>query len=58
MSDAAPDSLSFSAEIDAICDRFEAAWKAGQQPRIEDYLCLLPEAARETQTAGTRDNGT
>ena len=37
---------SFSAEIDAICDRFEAAWKAGQRPRIEDYLCLLPEQAR------------
>ncbi len=25
-------------EIDAACDRFEAAWKAGRQPRIEDYL--------------------
>src|SRR5262249_50035259 len=24
--------------IDEICDRFEAAWKAGQQPRVEDYL--------------------
>jgi tRNA A-37 threonylcarbamoyl transferase component Bud32 len=25
-------------EIDAICARFEAAWKAGQQPKVEDYL--------------------
>jgi serine/threonine protein kinase len=23
---------------DAICDRFEAAWRAGSGPRIEDYL--------------------
>ena len=42
----ASDEGSFSAEIDAICDRFEAAWKAGQRPRIEDYLCSLPEQAR------------
>ena len=40
------DSQSFSAEIDAICDRFEAAWKAGQRPQIEDYLGEVPEAAR------------
>ena len=33
---------SFSAEIDAICDRFEAAWKVGERPRIEDYF--LPQA--------------
>ena len=25
-------------QIDQICDRFEAAWKAGQRPRLEDYL--------------------
>src|SRR5260370_41562044 len=24
--------------VDAACDRFEAACRAGQQPRIEDYL--------------------
>ena len=40
------DSPSFSAEIDAICDRFEAAWKGGQQPQIKDYLCQVPESAR------------
>ena len=44
----ASDSQSFSAEIDAICDRFEAAWKAGQGPKIEDYL--LPQ----TNTAARR----
>ena len=58
MSDANPegrdasDSPSFSAEIDAICDRFETAWKArapgtpGRRPQIEDYLCDVPESTR------------
>jgi WD40 repeat protein len=31
-------SLSAIERIDAICDRFEAEWKAGAQPRIDDYL--------------------
>jgi len=31
--------------IDAACDRYEAAWRDGRQPRIEDYLplCQLDE---------------
>jgi hypothetical protein len=29
--------------IDQICDRYEAAWLAGQRPRIDDYLHGLPE---------------
>ena len=29
-------------QIDRVCDRFEEAWKAGQEPRIEDYLGLDP----------------
>jgi hypothetical protein len=35
--------------IDAVCDRFEAAWKAaaaGAGPRIEDYLDPFPEGDR------------
>src|SRR5262249_30251662 len=24
--------------VDAACDRFEAAWRAGEQPRVDDYL--------------------
>lgn len=28
----------FEDQMDMICDRFEAAWQAGQIPRIEDYL--------------------
>ena len=25
--------------VDEACDRFEAGWKAGERPRIEDHLC-------------------
>ncbi len=28
------------------CDRFEAAWKAGARPRIEDHLAAVPEPER------------
>ncbi|HWE38619.1 MAG TPA: serine/threonine-protein kinase [Isosphaeraceae bacterium] len=33
--------------FDALCDRFEAAWRAGRRPRIEDYLGECPEPGRE-----------
>jgi serine/threonine-protein kinase len=35
--------------IDAVCDRFEAAWKAaaaGTEPRIEDYVGPFPQGER------------
>ena len=32
--------------VDAACDRFESAWRAGGRPRIEDVLDDFPEAAR------------
>jgi hypothetical protein len=39
--------LSAAQRVDAVCDRFEAAWKtagaAGPRPRIEDYLGAAPE---------------
>jgi serine/threonine-protein kinase len=38
--------------IDQICDRFEAAWEAGDRPRIEDFL---GEAAEAYRTALVRD---
>jgi formylglycine-generating enzyme required for sulfatase activity len=31
-------SSSVVGRIDALCNRFEDAWRAGQRPRIEDYL--------------------
>jgi len=32
--------------IDRVCGRFEAAWKEGKQPRIEDYLDEVEEQHR------------
>jgi hypothetical protein len=32
--------------VDAACDRFEAEWRAGRAPRIEDVLAAAPEAER------------
>ena len=32
--------------LDALCDRFEAAWAAGQRPRIEEELTDTPESER------------
>jgi hypothetical protein len=31
-------SLSAEHRVDAVCQRFEAAWRAGEEPRFEDYL--------------------
>ncbi len=43
------DSLPLSADkrIDAVCVRFEAAWKAGERPLLEDYLTGSDEPERE-----------
>lgn len=35
-------------QIERICDRFEAAWKDGQQPRVETYLGTVAEPLRTT----------
>jgi serine/threonine protein kinase/formylglycine-generating enzyme required for sulfatase activity len=35
-------------EIDRVCDSFEAAWHAGLNPRIEDYLGIVAESYRES----------
>ena len=32
--------------VDAACDRFEAAWKAGERPRIEEHLEGAAESER------------
>jgi WD40 repeat protein len=34
--------------IDEVCERFEAAWQAGQSPRIEDFLGDVEAAERDT----------
>ena len=33
-------------QIDQACDRFEAAWKAGQRPHPEEYLGTAGEPER------------
>ena len=33
-------------QVDEVCDRFETACRAGQYPRIEDYLKECPDEAR------------
>jgi tRNA A-37 threonylcarbamoyl transferase component Bud32 len=38
--------LSLERQVNAACDRFEAAWQAGGQPRLENYLADCPELAR------------
>ena len=43
-----PETEPLAEQIDAICDRFEVHWNSDQQPRIEDYLREVPEAARGT----------
>ena len=37
---------SLGGRMEAVCDRFEAAWKAGRRPAIEDHLDGVPEARR------------
>src|SRR2546425_766714 len=33
-------------QVDRACDAFEAAWQAGQRPRVEDYLRDTADPAR------------
>lgn len=42
----APAEAAISNEIDAVCDRFERAWRDGARPRIEDYLGDVSPADR------------
>ena len=42
-----PLSIATATRIDAICDQFEAAWRAGQPVRIEELLASVTEGERE-----------
>jgi len=35
-----------ASQAEGAWDRFEAAWRAGQRPQIEDYLSAVREAQR------------
>jgi hypothetical protein len=43
-----PESLSadLARAVDAVCHRFETAWRDGRGPCIEDHLVEVPEPAR------------
>ncbi len=36
-----------SERVDEVCDRFEQAWRAGQSPRIEDYVSAAQKGDRQ-----------
>jgi WD40 repeat protein/serine/threonine protein kinase len=36
----------WAVQIDGPCDQFEAEWRTGRRPRIDDYLQMTPEPAR------------
>jgi Protein kinase domain len=38
--------LELARRIDAVCVSFEADWRAGKQPRADDYLAEVPKQAR------------
>src|SRR6516165_8654924 len=38
--------LALARKVDQICNRFEAAWKKGQRPRLEDCLRDVDEQDR------------
>src|SRR4051812_36756570 len=40
------DTLTRALWIDGICDEFEAAWLAGQNPKVQDYLDGAAEEGR------------
>ena len=42
-------------EIDAVCRRYESAWKAGQQPSLEAYLDGVSEPAQRVAAGIGRD---
>ena len=37
--------LDVARRVDRVCTAFEAAWRAGRRPRLEDYLAGAPAAA-------------
>ena len=46
LADEGPWSLSLALAVEAVCTRFETAWRAGQRLRIEALLGEAPERAR------------
>jgi hypothetical protein len=38
--------LDLARRIDAVCRRFEADWRGGRSPHVDDYLADVPEQGR------------
>ena len=47
--------LDLARRIDADCRRFEADWRQGRHPRIEDYLVEVPDEGRPALKAELED---
>src|SRR5262245_47320502 len=45
-------SVELARHVDQVCSRFEAAWKVGQRPHLEDYLPVDPEGERSALLSG------
>ncbi len=43
--------LDLALQIEELCQRFEADWQAGGQPRIDHYLALIAEPGRKALAA-------
>ncbi len=37
------DPLACSYQLDSICDEFEAKWKEGSEPSLEEFLSSVPD---------------
>jgi hypothetical protein len=46
MDDSRRERTSQSVQIDRLCDQFEAVWRQGKEPKIEDYLGKVAEPDR------------
>ena len=44
--DGRPVSPSLVLRVEEVCDRFEAEWKAGGRPRVEEFVGAAPEPGR------------
>ena len=40
-------SLSLAERLDAACDKFEAEWKAGRKPRVDEFVVAASASDRE-----------